>query len=117
MDKLEKAIKAWECCHPFNRQCDKCPYDADCFHDSFDRVAIADMVKLLKEQQAEINKLNGFINGFSKDAVPVVRYKDCRNSKATKRIEGKYRHCPILCADVDEDFYCGFGKAKDGDGE
>ena len=51
MDKLEKVIKAWECCDPFNRLCFECPYDADCFHDSFDRVAIADMVKLLKEQQ------------------------------------------------------------------
>ena len=99
MEKLEKVIKAWECCNPFNRRCFECPYDADCFHDNFDRVAIADMVKLLKEQQ------------------PIVRCKDCRNSKVTKRIEGTYRHCPILCADVDEDFYCGFGKAKDGDGE
>ena len=51
MDKLEKVIKAWECCDPFNRRCFECPYDADCLHDSFDRVAIADTVKLLKEQQ------------------------------------------------------------------
>ena len=51
MDKLEKVIKAWECCNPFNRRCFECPYDADCLHDSFDRVAIADMMKLLKEQQ------------------------------------------------------------------
>ena len=46
---LDKVLKAWECCDPFNRRCFECPYDADCFHDSFDRVAIADMVKLLKE--------------------------------------------------------------------
>ena len=57
MDKLEKVIKAWECCNPFNRRCFECPYDADCFHDSFDRVAIADMVKLLKEQQERIKVL------------------------------------------------------------
>ena len=50
MDKLDMVIKAWECCNPLNRRCFECPYDADCFHDSFDRVAIADMVKLLKEQ-------------------------------------------------------------------
>ena len=50
MTDLEKVIKAWECCNPFNRRCFECPYDADCFHDSFDRVAIADMVKLLKEK-------------------------------------------------------------------
>ena len=52
MAELEKVIKAWECCNPFNRRCFECPYDADCFHDSFDRVAIADMVKLLKEQHS-----------------------------------------------------------------
>ena len=54
MDKLDKVIKAWECCNPFNRRCFECPYDADCFHDSFDRVAIADMVILLKERQPRL---------------------------------------------------------------
>lgn len=54
---LDKVLKAWECCNPLNRRCFECPYEDDCFHDSFDRVAIADMVKLLKEQQAEIEKL------------------------------------------------------------
>ena len=49
MDKFEKAIKAWECCHPFNRQCNKCPYDTECYHDEFCRDAISDMVILLKE--------------------------------------------------------------------
>lgn len=33
---------------------------------------------LLKEQEAEIEQLNRFVNGFSRDAVPVVRCKDCR---------------------------------------
>ena len=51
MADINTVLKAWECCNPFNRRCFECPYDADCFHDSFDRVAIADMVKLLKEQQ------------------------------------------------------------------
>ena len=57
MAELEKVIKAWECCNPLNRRCFECPYDADCFHDSFDRVAIADMVKLLKEQKNLIDCL------------------------------------------------------------
>ena len=57
MDKLDMVIKAWECCNPFNRRCFECPYEADCFHDSFDRVAIADMVKLLKEQKNLIDCL------------------------------------------------------------
>lgn len=54
---LNKVLKAWECCNPFNRQCFECPYEDDCFHDGFDRVAISDMVKLLKEQQTEIKRL------------------------------------------------------------
>ena len=56
MDKLEKAIKAFECCEPFNRQCDKCPYDEDCFHDQFSYEGIVDMVELLKEQKETIDK-------------------------------------------------------------
>ena len=54
---LDKVLKAWECCDPFNRRCFECPYEDDCFHDNFDRVAIADMVKLLKEQQERIKVL------------------------------------------------------------
>ena len=57
MAELEKVIKAWECCNPFNRRCFECPYEDDCLHDNIDRVAIADMVELLKEQQAEIELL------------------------------------------------------------
>lgn len=48
---LDKVLKAWECCHPFNRQCDKCPYDDECYHDEFCRDAVSDMVELLKEKQ------------------------------------------------------------------
>lgn len=54
---LDKVLKAWECCGSFNKRCAECPYENDCFHDSFDRVAIADMVKLLKDQQAEIDHM------------------------------------------------------------
>ena len=51
MADINTVLKAWECCDPFNRRCFECPYEDDCFHDNFDRVAIADMVKLLKKQQ------------------------------------------------------------------
>lgn len=57
VDKLEMVIKAWECCNPFNRRCFECPYEDNCFHDGFDRVAIADMVELLKSQKKEIENL------------------------------------------------------------
>ena len=38
---------------------------------------IDDMLALLKEQKAAINQLNGCVNEFGKDVVPVVRCKDC----------------------------------------
>ena len=57
MADINTVLKAWECCDPFNRRCFECPYEADCFHDGFDRVAIADMVRLLKEQEARIREL------------------------------------------------------------
>jgi len=34
--------------------------------------------KKVKEQEAEIGTLNRFVNGFSRDAIPVVRCKDCK---------------------------------------
>ena len=33
----------------------------------------------IKSQQAEIEQLNRFVNGFSRDAMPVVRCKDCKH--------------------------------------
>ena len=63
---LDKVLKAWDCCDPFNRRCFECPYEDDCFHDGFDRVAIADMVKLLKEQQAEIDRLKAQLDQYHK---------------------------------------------------
>ena len=39
---------------------------------------IRDALALLKEQKEEIEQLNRFVNGFSRDAMPVVRCKDCK---------------------------------------
>ena len=51
MDR-EKVIKAWECCNPFNRECNECPYEKDCYHDGISRHMVADAIVLLKEQEA-----------------------------------------------------------------
>ena len=67
---LDKVLKAWECCDPFNRRCFECPYEDNCFHDGFDRVAIADMVKLLKEQQPKKPVYD----------CPLIRCPRCKNS-------------------------------------
>ena len=128
---LEKVLKAWKCCDPFNRRCFECPYDADCFHDSFDRVAIADMAKLLKEQQ---QKIDGLLEDLAtaiddkesalmmlkeqqaeidrlKGKQPIVRCKDCKK---------RYGYgCKFFLAmlGTEDDFYCKDGEPKDGDGE
>ena len=52
MDK-EKVIKAWECCNPFNRKCNECPYEKDCYHDGISRHMVADAVAMLKKQEVK----------------------------------------------------------------
>ena len=91
---LDKVLKAWECCDPFNRRCFECPYEDDCFHDNFDRVAIADMVKLLKEQK---NLIDGLIEDqLKKDEeqqAEIVRLKILvkkKNRKIKKLMEDNY---------------------------
>lgn len=47
--------------------------------------------KLLKEKDAEIEQLNGYVNGFSKNAVPVVRCKDCVYGMVFKNVHGEQK--------------------------
>ena len=100
MAELDKVIKAWECCNPLNRRCFECPYDADCFHDSFDRVAIADMVKLLKERQPIVRCVNCISRIPAKDPDCTV----CNNPKS-----------PCYQREIRDSDFCAWG--KDGDGE
>lgn len=51
MPDREKVIRAWECCNPFNRKCNECPYEKDCYHDGISRHMVADAIALLKEQE------------------------------------------------------------------
>ena len=48
MPDRERVIKAWECCNPFNRKCNECPYEKDCYHDGISRHMVADALALLK---------------------------------------------------------------------
>lgn len=56
MADIEKVIRAWECCKPFNRQCKECPYEKDCYHDGVSRHMVDDAITLLKEQQQTKSK-------------------------------------------------------------
>ena len=80
MPDMEKVIKGLECCLGSN-DCDvepeeDCPYKGMCLCAMALRL---DILALLKEQEARIEQLNRFVNGFSRDAVPVVRCKDCKH--------------------------------------
>ena len=99
MDKLEKVIKAWECCNPFNRRCFECPYDADCFHDNFDRVAIADMVILLKEQQEKID-------GLLEELATAIDDKDSALLMLKEQDRGKHGHWKVLQNCSNSGVYC-----------
>ena len=107
MSELDKVIKAWECCNPLNRRCFECPYDADCFHDNFDRVAIADMVKLLKEKQPKKGEW------IEHEDVSGDLYYDCSVcGESWVLIDGTPKengmdYCP----------HCGADMRNDGDGE
>lgn len=53
MPDREKVIEAYECCkNSFDRICEKCPYEKDCYHDGMPMFVIEKMVALLKEQEA-----------------------------------------------------------------
>ena len=62
MPDREKVIRAWECCNPFNRKCNECPYEKDCYHDGISRHMVADAIELLKEQEAKLKFLDALYN-------------------------------------------------------
>ena len=109
---LDKVLKAWECCDPFNRRCFECPYEVDCLHDNFDRFAIADMVKLLKEQQAEIKRLKA-------EQPKIIRCKDCKYGVKHELDLSNMYECGYPFTIVQEghfgDFFCAMAEPKEGE--
>ena len=108
MTDREKVIKGLECHYS---GCEKpdgtiCPYWEN---DRCSASLISDALTLLKEQEETIDELNGFINGFSRDAVPVVRCKDC------KHIGNMYK-CPVFYSKEkqSDNWFCADGRKKDG---
>ena len=67
----------------------------------------SEALDLLKEQKAETEKLIGFINGFSKDAVPVVRCKDCKHYRKDTCSAGAGMAFP-----PPDDWYCADGEQR-----
>jgi hypothetical protein len=82
-----------------------------CYHgdkeDIYNRFLIADnALDLLKEQEAEIEQLNRFVNGFSRDAMPVVRCKDC----VYYLNMDKPKSLPCRITEKHPDWFCADGK-------
>ena len=73
-------------------------------------------LSMLKEQEAEIEQLNRFVNGFSRNAMPVVRCKDCKFYEPTpSKDEPDRGWCNGRCSDlpaVDGYWFCADGKKK-----
>jgi len=93
-----------------------------CKEDGCDFVDLAfedaeQILALLKEQKSDIEKLNGFINGFSKDAIVPVRCKDCAYLNRDPRFMN-YGYCSYFKDEFyakvkpDKNFYCGAGKRQ-----
>ena len=87
-----------------------CPYNDEEWN------IMRDALALLKEQEDRINDLKGFINGFSKDAVPVVRCKNCLYWR--KFILNKDGHgaCALDGRGHAPDWFCPDGTRRDNNG-
>ena len=119
MPDREKVIKGLSCIKGDLVFCVDCAYsdgNGDCTF-SCKACCADDAIALLKEQEARIEQLNRFVNGFSREAVPVVRCKDCIN--CVKEPNGEL-YCDILAVGyeplgskkVNGDWFCADGKRK-----
>ena len=74
------------------------------------------VVGLLKKHGDEIEQLNRFVNGFSRDAMPVVRCKDCisfyKNDNMFNTNAQKWMRCKA--SSIDPDWFCADGERKKG---
>ena len=120
MPDREKVIKGLESCIANN--CRDCPYPCYCeYADDWPHDLHKDALELLKEREAEIEQLNRFVNGFSRNAMPVVRCKDCKHRPTYHgaygaEINGKWCYwCELLRAWKHDDWFCADGERKDDD--
>ena len=118
MDR-EKVINAWECCNPFNRKCNECPYEKDCYHDGISRYMVADAIALLKEQEAEISRIsNAYLElvGKASKQPKVVRCKDCKHRgdrhKCIVAFVAEKQEMPYFFYDNRGEWFCADGKRK-----
>ena len=91
-------------------------------YDEIDREMYADWEEIienalavLQEQEAKIEQLNRFVNGFSRDAMPVVRCKDCIHYRHYGLSEETVSECTIdHCENPDKEWFCADGERQEG---
>lgn len=106
MTDKDKVIGAFERCFcEEHEHCPGCYQDGPGFGIACRNALCLDVLKVLKEQKAEIEELNCFINGFSKEAIVPVRCKDC------KHILPK-GFCHKHSRKVTDDWFCADGEHK-----
>lgn len=66
-----------------------------------------------KEQEAEIEQLKRFVNGFSRDAMPVVRCKDCKHGGIDSTSYPQF-WCSAHSEYHKPDWFCADGERKEG---
>ena len=79
--------------------------------DEYNHQILEQVLVLLKEHGAEIEQLNRFVNGFSRDAMPVVRCKDCDNKECWGRAGDVV--CGIDGTPHRPDWFCADGKRRE----
>ena len=102
--KVEKGLRICTSGEP----CNGCPYltERNCSLEM-----VEDALDLLKEQDARIEQLTRYVNGFSREAVPVVWCKDCKNGGMDST---SYPHywCTRHTEYVRENYFCADGEGR-----
>lgn len=103
MDKTDKVLKGLECCgkkYPCNAWCKYCPYEPDCCHDSTCDLLIHDAISVIKEQQAEIERLKSKEDALEQMRLDNQDLRQC-NSEMMAEIERLKDEVAMFEADAD----------------
>ena len=107
---MEKVINIYANCLLNDKQC--C---SDCYTGgpglgiACRQQILTDALYLLKEQEERIEQLKRFVNGFSREAVHVVRCKDCKNHGTINCPMCEEANCTFNMAD---DWFCADGRRE-----
>ena len=113
IEKVKQGIK--NCINP-ECSCNGCEYNEY----GCDEQLMFDALSVIDKLQAEIERLTGYINGFSKNAIIPVRCKDCQHQDDLQYEVGGKFVCRKGHGWNPNDFFCADGeprKQKEGYGE